>query len=1033
MKKRNLLLVSMSIICANTYAQSFFGREADQKVESAQWVEYQKDFKKPTFVEFSSSSANFRLAVSNPVEVMKQALMLRAEDNLVSIKQESDQIGFVHTKYQQTYKGVPVQGGEYIAHQKAGKLDCISGIFMDVKELSVTPSLTEAGALAKALAFVGATKYKWENKEELAALRAAFEDPNFNYDPKGKLVIYPKNLVLGENADYRLAYKFNIYAEEPVESRANIYVDAKTGEIIGNENLIMNADVEGTAHTKYSGTQKIMVTQKSSTNFVLQETGRGKGIATFNAKQASENNASYPSTDFTDTDNDWNNFNGVWDEAATDAHWATEMTYDYFYKIHGRNSVDGNGFKLINYVHCGSGWFNANWNGSFMRYGDGKQKPLTCIDIGGHEMAHGVTSNSADLVYQSESGALNESFSDIFGNMVEYTAKPNDASWEMGENIGAIRNMKTPNSFSNPDTYQGDYWKSTANPNKDNDWGGVHYNSGVQNKWFYILSIGEKGSNDDGTAYDVTGITREKAAKIAFRNLVAYLTSNSNYAAARTNSLKAAKDIYGECSAEYVATGDAWAAVGVGAKITGCNVAPVADFSVNKTSSCDGVVQFTDKSTSGPTSWAWDFGDGTKSTDKNPSHTYTASGKYTVTLTASNTNGKDDETKTSYVTVDLMAPPTVTGAERCGSGVVDLNASGPNTLNWYTDATGGSVVSTGIKYSPNVTATTKYYVENTAPGAAQKVGATDNSLTGGYYSGTTSMDRGLKFDVLSACVLKSVKVYAKGAGDRQIDVLDNTGKVVKSKVASVPDGESRITLDFDLPIGNQYYIKMGGNLIDLYRSNDGKAAYPYTLSGLVNITESDYAATTAGCYYFFYDWEVQGRCSSTRVEVVATVNPGVDKPIITENNKVLSASVTGAGITYQWYNDKQLISGATNQTYTPSVNGNYSVIVSNGKCTAESDTHSITLGIGVTQLDKLVRVYPNPTKESIFIEAAITGNKEITVNVYSVIGKLVYSEVYSNNGQAHQVNLGTLEANGVYFLKLQSGTEQFVRKIVLEK
>ncbi|HRG52446.1 MAG TPA: M4 family metallopeptidase [Bacteroidia bacterium] len=1031
MKKANLLLVSVSFFCAfDSFSQTFLGTEAARKIESAQWVEYSKESKRPTFVEFNTSGANFRLAVANPVEAMKEALMLRAEDNLVSIKKESDEIGFVHTKYQQTYKGVDVQGGQYIAHQKGGKLDCISGVFMDINELSVTPSLTEAGALAKALAFVGATKYKWENKEELAAMRAAFEDPNFNYDPKGKLVIYPKNNVLGENADYRLAYKFNIYAEAPVESRANIYVDAKTGEIVGREELIHSADVEGTAQTKYSGTQKIMVTQKSTSSYVLQETGRGKGIATYNAKNASESSQSYANTDFTDADNNWNNVNAQMDEVATDAHWATEMTYDYFFKIHGRNSIDGNGFKLINYVHVGNSWFNASWNGSFMMYGDGQGKPLTTIDIGGHEMAHGLTSNSADLVYQGESGALNESFSDIFGNMTEYTARPTDNSWEMGEDIGAIRDMKTPNNYKNPDTYNGTHWASTASGAPDQ--GGVHINSGVQNKWFYILSMGEKGTNDKNTAYDVPGITREKAAKIAFRNLTVYLSTNSDYAAARTNSLKAAKDLYGECSAEYVATGDAWNAVGVGEKITGCNVAPVADFSVNKTSSCDGVVQFTDKSSSAPTSWAWDFGDGGTSTQQNPSHTYTASGKYTVKLTATNANGKDEETKTSYVSVDLAASPTVKSAERCGPGKVDLSATGNNTLNWYTAPTGGNVVNTGATYSPDVTATTKYYVESSAAGTAQKVGPTDNSLTGGYF--TANSDRGLKFDVLAPCILKSVKVYAQGAGDRQIDVLDNAGTVVKTKTVNVPDGESRVQLDFDLAVGTQYFIKIGGNLINLYRSNDGKATYPYTLSGLLSITETDVKDNNPGYYYFFYDWEVStGGCSSARVEVVATINPAVDKPEILENNDVLSASISGAGYTYKWFNDGAEIAGETNQSFTPKANGNYTVVVTLGKCYNTSDVHSFFLGIKPNEMDKLVNVYPNPAKDALFVEAPIGSNKEITINVYSVIGKLVYTETYTNNGQARRINLGTIEANGVYFIKLQSGAEQAVRKIVIDK
>ncbi|HET6224808.1 MAG TPA: T9SS type A sorting domain-containing protein, partial [Bacteroidia bacterium] len=319
-------------------------------------------------------------------------------------------------------------------------------------------------------------------------------------------------------------------------------------------------------------------------------------------------------------------------------------------------------------------------------------------------------------------------------------------------------------------------------------------------------------------------------------------------------------------------------------------------------------------------------------------------------------------------------------------------------------------------------------------GPTGKVGATDNSLTGGYYSATTSTDRGLKFDVLAACVLKSVKVYAKGAGDRQFDVLDNAGTVVKTKTVNVPDGESRVSLDFDLPAGTQYYIKMGGNLIDLYRSNDGKATYPYTLSGVLSITESDYAATTPGCYYFFYDWEVQtAGCNSSRVEVIATVNPDVDKPTITENNKVLTASVSGPGITYQWYNAGKMIAGATNQTYTPNGNGNYTVMVSNGKCSVVSEIHSFTLGINTSELDKLVRIYPNPTKESIFVELPTAGNKEVTIQVYSVIGQLVYTEMYSNNGQVHQVNLSNLESNGVYFIKLQSGTEQAVRKFVLDK
>ena len=208
----------------------------------------------------------------------------------------------------------------------------------------------------------------------------------------------------------RLAYKFNIFAAEP-ESRADIFVDAKTGEIVGRHEGIQTIDTPGQAHTKYSGLQTITVDKVSSNSYRLRESGRASGgIATYNAQRAKQA-SSYPNIDFTDADNDWNNFNTDLDEVATDAHWATEMTYDYFKNKHGRDSYNNAGAKLINYVHVDSAWFNASWNGSFMSYGDGPKsinKPLTAIDIGAHEMSHAVTGSTAKLVYAGESGALNE-------------------------------------------------------------------------------------------------------------------------------------------------------------------------------------------------------------------------------------------------------------------------------------------------------------------------------------------------------------------------------------------------------------------------------------------------------------------------------------------------------------------------------------------------------------------------------------------------------------------------------------------------
>jgi PKD repeat protein len=644
-------------------------------------------------------------------------------------------------------------------------------------------------------------------------------------------------------------------------------------------------------------------------------------------------------------------------------------------------------------------------------------------------MTHGVTERSSGLAYQNESGALNESFSDIMGTCVEFYAKPTDANWDIGEDVGALRNMQNPKSHNQPDTYKGQQWYTGTADN-----GGVHTNSGVQNRWFYILVSGAQGTNDIGSAYNVTGIGIDKAAKITYRNLI-NLTSSSNYAASRAGALKAAKDLYGECSQEYLSTGNAWYAVGVGVKLE-CSLVPVADFSANKTTSCDGTIQFTDKSSSSPTSWAWDFGDGGTATDKDPIHTYATSGKYTVKLTATNANGKDDESKTEYIIVTLMTAPTVKNAERCGPGTITLTAAGSNNLNWYTAQTGGTSVYTGTDYSPNVTATTTYYVESSAGGgASQKVGPADNStLPGGNF--TTNADHGLKFDVLGDCILKSVKVYAGAAGDRQIDVLDNAGAVVKTKTVSIPSGESRVTLDFDLVPGTQYFIKVTGTLVDLHRCNTGAATFPYTLAGYISITETDYASTAAGYYYYFFDWEIQsgGGCTSARIPVTGTVNPDVTKPAITEDaQKVLSASVSG--VTYQWYLNGAIINGATSQTYKPTQDGSYTVKATNtGNCSSTSEPYQFKAnGIAPNVLDAYVHIYPNPASEAIFVDAPQLGNNMITVNVFSVIGKLVYQETYTNNGQPHQVNVGTIEANGIYFIKIQSGSEQITRKFNLNR
>jgi len=294
--------------------------------------------------------------------------------------------------------------------------------------------------------------------------------------------------------------------------------------------------------------------------------------------------------------------------------------------------------------------------------------------------------------------------------------------------------------------------------------------------------------------------------------------------------------------------------------------APVADFTSDVASTCDGMVKFSDQSALFPTSWSWDFGDAATSTQQNPSHQYFANGNYTVKLTATNANGNNQVIKTSYVAVALTgSAPTGVNDNICGSGVANLSATGGSgTLNWYNSS--GAQVNTGNTYSPNCTGTTNFYVSEAIPNSVTTTGAANNTIGAGAYF-TANNVHGLYFDVAKPCVLQSVDVYANTAGNRTIDVIDGNGVVVQSAVKNMPAGQSTITLNFALGAGIGYLIKISSTTVDLYR-NSGGATFPYTTS-VITITGNT-AAGNPTYYYFFYNWKVlQNPCMSPAAIVSA--------------------------------------------------------------------------------------------------------------------------------------------------------------------
>ncbi|MBN2572700.1 MAG: M4 family metallopeptidase [Ignavibacteriales bacterium] len=482
-----------------------------------------------------------------------------------------DELGFNSKKLQQYYKGIKIEFGIINAISKEGKLKYTNGNHVKVQDLSTIPKLTEQQALEYALKFINAEKYAWEDSQKEDLIKQIENDKNATYFPIGELVIIEKNRYT-ENSIPVLAYKFDIYALNPI-SRKNYYIDASTGDVIFTDAILKH--VEGIASTRYSG-QRSIETQQSSGQFRLRDNSRGNGIITYN----NFNQSSHTNTDYQDNDNIWtsaefNNSNKH--NSGLDAHWGAMMTYDYFKKKHNRNSINNNGYNLINFVNANlTGWGFANsdnafWDGNVMTYGMGTNiNPLVSLDVIAHEIGHGLDQFTSNLVYERESGAIDEGLSDIWAAMVEFYATPEKNTYLLGEDIGIIiRSMSNPKLRNDPDTYGGVFWiaPNCGTPNNTNDHCGVHTNSGILNHWFYLLAEGSSNTdeiNDNGSTFSIAGIGKDKAAKIVFRAQTVYFTPTTDYEDARLYTIQAAEDLFGQSSVEASVTCQSWFAVGVG-------------------------------------------------------------------------------------------------------------------------------------------------------------------------------------------------------------------------------------------------------------------------------------------------------------------------------------------------------------------------------------------------------------------------------------------------------------------------------------
>jgi Zn-dependent metalloprotease len=474
---------------------------------------------------------------------------LGAQEKLVVRDVVKNADGTTHTRYERTYAGLPVLGGDLVVHEsESGRTEGVTRATKATIEVAdLTADITRTAAEKQALKAAQA-----EGSTKSAADKA------------------PRKVVWAASGEPTLAYETVVggFQHDGTPQELHVITDAQTGEKLYEWEAIQT----GTGHSQYNGTVTIG-TARSGSAYQLNDSSRG-AHKTYNKARATSSSAG---TLFTDADDTWGTgtatSSSTDQNAAVDAHYGAQVTWDFYKNVLGRNGIKNNGVAAYSRVHYGNAYVNAFWSDSCfcMTYGDGagNVKPLTSLDVAGHEMTHGLTSNTAGLNYSGESGGLNEATSDILGTAVEfYAANSKDpGDYLIGEKVD-IRGNGTPLRYMDKPSKDGssaDYWSSSL-AGMD-----VHYSSGPANHFFYLLSEGSGSKTVNGVTYNsptyngstVTGIGRDKAVQIWYKALTEYMTSTTNYKGARTATLSAASALYGSTSTEYKAVAAAWTAVNV--------------------------------------------------------------------------------------------------------------------------------------------------------------------------------------------------------------------------------------------------------------------------------------------------------------------------------------------------------------------------------------------------------------------------------------------------------------------------------------
>ncbi len=975
----------------------------------------------------SQRTATLEVRAINYLEAVKAPMRIENPTEEFFVQRvQTDDLGQTHVRMQQQYQGIAVYGSEVIAHEKDGDIYLVNGRHYPTPSLqNISPTIDLQNATSTAKSDVGTfIKLNDEQKKYVAGEQMQSELVIYHLDnnPKNPKLAY--HLTVIPNLAERWEYFIDAHSGEVLSKHSSIckihahvgnhathkehdncnhdtdeFEFSKNKNHATHENTSANeAVLNGPAtanETDLLGVTRTINTYEVDGTFFMYDGSRPmfdpnsdlpsdpKGmIVTVDGLGTYPNNNNFDYSVITSGNNTYNY------PAAVSAHYNGGEAYQYFKTTHNRESINGQGGTVISFFNIsdedGSDMDNAFWNGAAMFYGNGNQafhSPLQrALDVAGHEMSHGVIQGTANLEYQGQSGALNESFADVFGAMIDRD------DWQMGEDItstsfiptGALRSLSDPNNGGSSLNTPGwqpktmSEFQNLANTPQQ-DYGGVHINSGIPNFAYFLFA---------------TDIGKDKAELIYYRALDAYLVKSSQFVDLRNAVVQSASDLYG--SAEVNAANAAFDAVGIG---QGSGGTYQNDVVVN-----DGDERVLHSDANLENLFISDLAGNVVSTPQlsqsNPTSkpSITDDGEIIVFI--------DDESNMKFIEIDWDN----------GTIVEDFLESNPS----------GEWRNIAISKDGNRIAAVKNFAENTIWVFDFNVGAWNdfelyNPTTSDPNNGGSAVTTGevqfadaMEFDFTGNYLMyDAFNQVASSLGNNAVEYWDiGFLRVFDDNINNFGDGTIEklfAGLPSGVSIGNPTFAKNSPYIVAFDFREEGFFSDQYSVLGANiqtgennTIYDSDiwgYPNFSVDDTKLIYDMEYQG------TTVLGVVNVQSDK---------ISGDQASATFLFP--------------------NGTIAEKWGTWFATGDRDLISSDEDIALTDLNG--RVYPNPFTDNLTLELESTTNELVPIRVFNLLGKEVYSSavnvsVGKNSFEMPMQNL----AKGSYFIQLNMADGNVVVKV----